>query len=212
MPRFPSRIPSAVVSGVARTLAAKNKEAARALPDSKGGETPKSLQSYRTSVYTYFTRNTGETLLLYSAENWVRIKLTLETAGPVAIGTNANLGNVLSGQGRLLDTDEEFETYLPKGNRLYAVSESVNRVAVTIEPVQWMEQLSNQQEMQTASIQSAINQLGRTLLEGLAQLRGLRPAPTAPSGLQVDQLPPAPAGSVQRARLTPVIGGKKMRP
>jgi hypothetical protein len=206
------KLPRGAIAAVAQTLASRNKEAARALPDSKGGETPKTLQSYRTSIFTYFTKADGETQLLYSAENWVRIKLTLETAGPVAIGTAANIAPVLSGAGRLLDTDEEYEVYLPKGNRFYIVSESVNRVAVTIEPVPWMEQLSNQQEMQTAGIQSAIAQAARVIVEALAEVRGVRKAPTSPSGLQADQLPMPPVGVISPIRLTPMAAGKKMRP
>jgi len=66
---------------------------------------------------------------------WTRLKLTLETAGPVSVGTNANLGTVLSGQGILLLTGVEREWDLQDGDRIYYVAESINRVQVSIESI-----------------------------------------------------------------------------
>lgn len=117
-------------------------EVARALPDSKGGEEPKDLQRWRTDMQETFTTTLGESQLLYVADQWVRVQLMLETAGPVAIGTRAEIVPVLSGKGRLLTTGVPYEAYLPRGTRLYYAAESVNRVAFTIEPIPWMEQLS----------------------------------------------------------------------
>ncbi len=129
------------IQRVAQTVGARNKEKSRALPDSKGGETPKQLQTYRTEVFSYFTQPSLESALLYSAENWVVLKLFLETAGPVAVGTAASIVPVLSGHGILLDTDEEYVVTLSKGTRFYIASETINRVSVTIEPIPWLEQI-----------------------------------------------------------------------
>ena len=215
--------PRSIVAAVSRTLASTSKEAARALPDSKGGETAKQLQTYRTEIYTYFTVPDGDTQLLYSAENWVRIKLTLETAGPVAVGQSATLNPVLSGRGRLLDTDVEFEAYLPKGTRLFVVSESVNRISVTIEPVPWLEQLANQQESTTAQIVGAIHSVGAAIVAAIGALKPASPVSmkevTSPTGQTAAQqglkpLPtrlPTQVPTFSRARLTPFRRPGKMR-
>lgn len=201
------------VTAVAQRLAATSKEAARALPDSKGGETPKQLQTYRTEIYTYFTRATGVTDLLYSAENWVRIKLTLETAGPVAIGTSASLEPVTSGRGRLLDVNEEYETYLPKGTRIHIISETVNRVSVTIEPVPWLEQISNQQQANTSTISRVVSQAAQAITDAvrsIASMGGGTPAQSS-KGTTAAQLPPCPPQAViKRAQLTPIPRGRRL--
>ncbi|HZJ67684.1 MAG TPA: hypothetical protein VFD36_29475 [Kofleriaceae bacterium] len=199
------------ITKVAQTLAANNKEAARALPDSKGGETPKQLQTFRTAINTYFTRANGQTETLYSAENWVRIKLVLETAGPVAIGTDSNLEPVLSGRGRLLDTDEEFEAFLPKGTRLYIISETVNRVGVTIEPVPWMEQLSSEIVDVQSGLQAAIAQAAQAIVGAISGLLPGGRAPTSGTGTPIEQMPLPRAGSIPRPLLTPIRRPGRMR-
>jgi len=117
-------------------------EMARALPDSKGGEEPKDLQRWRTDAYEMFTTEIGPSKVFYSADQWVKIELMLETAGPVAISTRAEITPVLSGRGRLLITNIPIEYILPKGSRLYYAAENINRVGVKIEPIPWAEQLS----------------------------------------------------------------------
>jgi hypothetical protein len=204
------------VAVVARELASRSKEVSRALPDSKGGETPKQLQTYRTEIYTYFTRATGETSLLYSAENWVRMKLTLETAGPVAIGTSASLEPVLSGRGILLDTDREFEAYLPKGARIFIISETVNRVSVTIEPVPWLEQLSTEQQHTSAVVRESVMSSARMIVDAIRSISPTRATAAAPAqsakGTTSATLPTCPpASAINRARLTPVGPPKRMR-
>lgn len=100
-----------------------------------------------TDIYTYFTKPTGESELLYSAESWVKIELALETAGPVSVGTRESVVPVLSGKGILLESDgEPIEFVMPRGNRLFIASESINRVKVIIEPIPWFEQLLMQIE------------------------------------------------------------------
>jgi len=97
----------------------------------------------KTDIYTYFTKPTGVTELLYSAEDWVRINLQLETAGPVAVGTRDSVTPVLSGKGVLLPNigDTSFEFILARGNRLWIASESINRVKVVIEPIPFLEKI-----------------------------------------------------------------------
>jgi hypothetical protein len=104
-----------------------------------------------TQTYTYITRATlaeGEgTPVLYNGDRiWAKIILTLETAGPVAVGTLADIGPVLSGKGRLLVTNVPAEFIIAKTSRLYILATAINRVSVTIEPLPWMEQLANAAE------------------------------------------------------------------
>ena len=96
-----------------------------------------------TEIYTYFTIPDGRTKLLYSAENWVRIELQLETAGPVAVSTRQDVSPVLSGKGILLPPtlDLSIDFVLPKGDRVFIVAEAVNRVKFIVEPIAWQEQI-----------------------------------------------------------------------
>lgn len=195
-----------------RQLAADSKEAARALPDSKGGETPKYLQTYRTEVYTYFTQPSGESELLYSAENWVRIKLTLETAGPVSVGTSAQIAPVLSGKGRLLDTSQEFETYIAKGTRFYITSETVNRVSVTIEPVPWFEQISGEIIASARVVAAAVAAAAASIVAAVTALRTpSAPAVSSTGKTAAEQPVPSPQPRRMIPRLTRFVPPKKMR-
>lgn len=104
-------------------------------PDNGRGEN-------RTQAFTYFTKPAGASDILYNGDRmWVRIVLTLETAGPVAVGQQSKLSPELSGKGQLLPTGRQREFTIAKGTRLYISSPSVNRVAVTIEPLPWLEQI-----------------------------------------------------------------------
>lgn len=99
-----------------------------------------------TDTYTYFTTVPldGTTPILYNGDRlWAKVTLLLETAGPVAVGTRADIGPVLSGKGRLLTQNVAFEITIAKTSRLYILSTALNRVAVTIEPVPWAEQIAN---------------------------------------------------------------------
>jgi hypothetical protein len=96
----------------------------------------------RTYVQTYFTK-IGETQILYNGDRqWAKITLTLETAGPVAVGTAQKIGPALSGKGILLTTDEPITITVAKGTRLYVVSTSVNRVKMFVEALPWLEQIT----------------------------------------------------------------------
>lgn len=97
-----------------------------------------------TRINTWFTAVEPSGKLWYSAEQWVRLRLTLETAGPVAVSAQQNLGPVLSGKGRLLPTGQEVEIVMGKGNRLYYASSGVNRVAVVVEPIPWLERIAGE--------------------------------------------------------------------
>lgn len=91
-----------------------------------------------TKIFTLFTDAPfGITRNLYSSppDTWTRVRLLLETAGPVSVGTNENLGNVLGGQGIILPTGEWVTWDLSSADRLYWVAESINRVKVSIEAI-----------------------------------------------------------------------------
>jgi hypothetical protein len=88
-----------------------------------------------TKIYTIFTDDSGITRLLFSPPTWCRVRITLETAGPVAVGTSQDLGAVLSGQGVQLTTDIELTWDLDREDRLFWVAESINRVKFSIESI-----------------------------------------------------------------------------
>ena len=99
----------------------------------------------RTQIFTYLTRLPADrsTPVLYNGDRlWAKVTLVLETAGPVAVGQQANLYPVLGGTGVILTVDEPYEVIIAKGTRLYIASNSINRVKVKIEPLPWMEQIT----------------------------------------------------------------------
>lgn len=103
-------------------------------------EIPKNTD--RLEVYTHTTRVSGSHPL-YEAERWVRLRLTLETAGPVAVGTRDSITPVLSGKGILLPTNVELQFSMGKGDKLYIAATAINRVRVIVEPIPWGEQIAN---------------------------------------------------------------------
>ena len=109
------------------------------------------LSDTKTRMNTYFTKP-GETSLLYSAEGWVFVRLTLEDAGPVSVGMDQNITPVLSGRGVLLPTNIERHFTMTKGDRIFIAAEAINRVSFTIEP------------MGISAILGAIMSLGKGLL------------------------------------------------
>lgn len=96
----------------------------------------------RTEIYTYFTSQFGENVLLFSSRRWVRVILTLETAGPVDASTREDLIPVGSGKGRGLVTGVDMEFTLNENDRLFIAANSLNRVGVIIEPFAWLEQIT----------------------------------------------------------------------
>lgn len=97
----------------------------------------------RPSATTYFTKVPviGEqSSILYPADRlWARVILTLETAGPVAVGFKSQISPVLSGRGQLLQTGVATVFDVPKGNPLYIAATAVNRVKLTVESLPWLE-------------------------------------------------------------------------
>lgn len=118
--------------------------------------TTQGRSDHRTDVYTYITKIGGTEQLYDGSRAWARITMTLESAGPVAIGTREGLQPVLSGRGELLDTDAPKTLVIAKGSRVYIAATSVNRVKVEIEPLPWLEQI--------AGTINAIVDLGTNLL------------------------------------------------
>jgi hypothetical protein len=100
----------------------------------------------RTLLQTYFTSlpKVGEdTPILYNGDRlWARITLTLETAGPVAVGTQSNIDPVLSGKGQLLQTGVPITFDIMKGTRLYVISTGINRIKFATGPIPWLEMIA----------------------------------------------------------------------
>lgn len=100
----------------------------------------------RLQVSTYFTKVPvdGEPpAVLYNGDRlWTRVRVMLETAGPVAVGQSSDLFPVLSGKGQLLTTGVPMEFDVAKGNKLYIAAQSVNRVKLTVLPYPWLETIT----------------------------------------------------------------------
>lgn len=95
----------------------------------------------RAKFFTYFTK-LGPTETLYNGDRqWASVILTLETAGPVAVGDSSSIVPVLSGKGQLLETDVPTTFTIAKGTRLYVAATGINRIKVEIAPYPWMEQI-----------------------------------------------------------------------
>jgi len=130
-----------------RSLAPNNKIPAGAKPLPPGrlpgvGEAAAKVKNptSHTQHQTIFT-TPGQTRLFVAVQDWARITMTLQTAGPVAIGTSANLLPVLSGNGLLLPTDVPIRFLLPRGDTLYVAANAVNRVSFQVEPQPFYEGL-----------------------------------------------------------------------
>lgn len=98
-------------------------------------------------INTYITKApsiTGDgTDTIYNGDRmWARVTLTLETAGPVAVGDSTSITPVLSGKGLLLETGVPMIFDVAKGNRLYIAATSVNRVKIMISPYPWLETIT----------------------------------------------------------------------
>jgi hypothetical protein len=96
----------------------------------------------RIEVWTYQTK-AGDTEVLYNGDRmWAKVTLTLVTAGPVAVGQQAQLRPVLSGKGQLLQTGIPTVFNVPKGNRLYVAATGVNPISVVVEAFAWLETIT----------------------------------------------------------------------
>lgn len=142
------------------TAVSAPKMASTDAPDTRRMQSVSTEIQAKTEIFTYFT-TPGETRLLYSAPTWVKIRLTLENAGPVSVGTKQIITPVLSGRGILLLTDDEITFTLPRGNRLFIAAESVNRVKVIVEPFAWLEQLYHASAGATSALLNILTRKGR---------------------------------------------------
>jgi hypothetical protein len=176
---LPGQVLESVTDVLARRGGSMSAEVSRALPDSKGGEEPKDLQRWRTDHYVIPTVEIGVSQLFYTADQWVRINLMLETAGPVAVSTRANIVPVLSGKGRLLTTDVPLEFVLPKGSRLYYAAENINRLAFTVEPIPWGEQLSTDIQRVAVAVRSLPMGILRAFRSTAPDMESAGPPPPA---------------------------------
>jgi hypothetical protein len=95
----------------------------------------------KTETYTHFTQPTGTHLLYAPLAGWFLVRLILENAGPVSVGTKQELQPVLNGAGVLLPTGIERRITIGAGDRLYIAATAINRVSVIIEPFAWLEQI-----------------------------------------------------------------------
>lgn len=98
-----------------------------------------------TEIYTFFARPnpTGQFTIIYNGDRmFAQVILTLETAGPVAVSTKQQINPTLSGKGQLLETGVPLTFTLAKGQRLYVVTSSINRIKVTVQPYPWLEQFA----------------------------------------------------------------------
>ncbi len=100
-----------------------------------GEPVPVPNSSRKTAMYTYFTQGGQGTAQLATFQDYTRVRLTLEDAGPVAVGTQANLVPVEGGAGILLPTDIEKTFIMGPGEILYVAANGKNRVAVVLEPL-----------------------------------------------------------------------------
>lgn len=140
-----------------------------------------------TDIFTYFTDTTGKSRLLYSAESWVHIRVRLETAGPVSIGTRESVSPVLSGKGILLTTGEDEKWILPKGDRVFIAAESVNRVKWSVQPIAYGDQFNV-----ISQIRDAANRMIRAVtgLRKRSAPKAINPAkPPCPPALKPPFIP-----------------------
>jgi len=125
-----------------------------------------------TRIFTYFTNRFGQTNLLYSADQWVRITLRLETAGPVTVGVEQELRPVLSGKGILLPVADNFTFVLPRGDRLFIAAENTNRVNVLVEPIPWLEQILKTLDNGFSQVTKALGGRFAGIVKSLPGMRG----------------------------------------
>lgn len=147
-------------------------------------------------TYTFFTKNTtvssaSGTKELYPGNpvRWTLARVTLISAGgQVVVGFKQDINPPTSGKGRLLSSGIQIELYIPPGQRLYYAADSVQRMAVSFEPLPWLQQI----------------------LQGIARILGPTKAAAPP--------PAPPSDVVTGGRLIPAwksvmsLGGKKEPP
>lgn len=177
---LPQQIVESVSDRLRQTGGRMSPEVARALPNGAAGQDAKDLQRWHTDMAVIFTTQLGVSQLFYTAEQWQRVQVMLETAGPVAISTRTDVLPVLSGKGRLLTTNVNYDFILPRGARLYYAAESVNRIAWSVEPIPWLEQLAMELRRVAAGGLTGAKQIVQALMRGQPAQHDLPPMPEVP--------------------------------
>lgn len=108
-----------------------------------------------TEMFTVTTEPDGQSRLLYSAESWVRLRLAVETDGLVAVSTREDLAPLASGKGVTISEERALEVVLPRGDRLFVVADTDERLAVIVEPIPWLAQIADILEAGFAALASA---------------------------------------------------------
>lgn len=158
---------------------APNKEAARALPDNRGGETPKQLQNDRTVISSSIVP-AGQAQLLFTSQNWVIVTVTLRSPTQAVIATNDAILPVSSFFGRPLIQDEPFKVTVPRATTIYVASEATSRFDLIVEPIPWFQQISAEIRAVTSAVIGAAASL-REAIALAAQGRSISPpAPPSP--------------------------------
>lgn len=184
---LPQQIVESVTDRLRQTGGRMSPEVARALPNGAAGADPKDLQRWHTEMSVIFTTQLGVSQQFYNAEQWQRVQVMLETAGPVAISTRTDVLPVLSGKGRLLTTNLNYEFILPRGARLYYAAEAVNRIAFSAEPIPWLEQITMELRRVAAGGLAGAQQVVKAILRG----QPARPElPTMPAPPEAPAAPP----------------------
>lgn len=135
---------------LAARLAAKTRasQASRTLaqPGEPGGGLPQPEPSVRATgtsrIFTAFTTPDGVAREVFASSTWTRVYLILQSAGPVDVGDKPAMDPVLSGKGETLLTGVPWEVDMAPGQRLYLISNTVDRVSVRIQPIAWQEQMA----------------------------------------------------------------------
>lgn len=139
--RPPNR-PGSMSPVAPQALARPNPGIATAAPLGNVGE-----GEHSTDAFTLITQvgpsSDGKPRQIYNGDRrWVRVTMTLETAGIVVWGTRAQLGALASGTGNELQTNQPVSVVIAKGTRIYYLASAVNRVAIQIEPLPWLERIT----------------------------------------------------------------------
>ncbi len=142
-------------------------EVARALPRAEGNQQPYAMQSDQTDMFDMLTTSVGQSKQFYVTNRWIRVTLTLQTAGPVVVSTRAEVVPVLSGKGTSLVTGQPITFTLPRGSSLYYGCASVQRVSVIIEPVPWANEIAGKID----GVAGVVGEAARSIVGALQALR-----------------------------------------
>lgn len=117
-----------------------------------------------TEPKTFITRPGAIIQLISAQQPWAKVTLTLETAGPVEVSSSSNW-TFLNGQGQTLITNVPLEYFIAKGNNLYVQAGSAERVRFTLQPLPWLELI-------TQSIRGGFGVLAKAIGALASAIRG----------------------------------------